>query len=172
MEANQDCMVSFHDWCFYFASEKKYDAVKKGCRINSAVFRGNVAHLPKQFMTVLNEDTFLFNCYRKVGSFEYVDGLKPSVARIHGNNIWGESDSNNILQVMHRVNTKLNFLSAIKATKTNVVEISSLPGLIYKAWPESNCFIRSREFFPFVMVGVFLWPIVYLARKIRGALNA
>lgn len=171
MEAHSECAVSYHDWRFYLGPENKLSSKKQNLRVATAMFRGKITRLPRQFLSVLNEDTFLFNCYRKVGWFRYLNNMGPSVCRIHERNLWGKSRTDSNYQSLHRANTRLNFLMAVKHRQWSVADMASLPKLIYQTWPESKVYIRSKAMCVAIFAGFILWPLVLLAREVRGAFH-
>lgn len=49
--------------------------------------------IPKEFLSILQEDTFLKAMLDEVGKKVIIRDIKPAVYRTHGSNIWGKGDS-------------------------------------------------------------------------------
>ena len=99
LEENFDCSFSYHDHVRLFPETGKIEGPFSVDRIQTVLGRNVFSKLPEEFLSVMQEDTFLKFFWRQIGTPRYIKSVNPAVIRFHGESMYTSLDAeSNYLQ--------------------------------------------------------------------------
>jgi glycosyltransferase involved in cell wall biosynthesis len=94
LENNKEYVSCFHPYVHKNEDSGQLSSKLQTGHMPLTHFARNVFNkVPKEFLEVLQEDTFLKALLSEYGKFGFLKEIKPSVYRMHGTNIWGDENS-------------------------------------------------------------------------------
>jgi glycosyltransferase involved in cell wall biosynthesis len=82
MESHSECVLTYHGWRNK-TIDGKLDPIKGSTMLLTLMFRNVIDKFPREFYQAPNGDSFLRTMLKLKGTFNFIDGISPSVRRVH-----------------------------------------------------------------------------------------
>lgn len=116
LKSNSEYSYCYHSWKqINTLKDNVKIKIRHSCRIFTLMYLNIYDKLPEEILTSVQDDVFLYRILELEGRNSYVSNIKPTIFRVHGNNLWNSGEE--LFKLKNSLNTFEQLSEVFKGTK-------------------------------------------------------